>query len=89
MSDAVPPPPSAYFGVALRALREEAGLTQEQLARSSGVSASAIARYETGRYAPQYDQLFALARGLGISAAAIVARGETALHFALVRSRRT
>lgn len=39
----------ARFGRAVRALRREAGLTQEDLARRSGVTQTAIARIETGR----------------------------------------
>ncbi|WP_203830421.1 ATP-binding protein [Actinoplanes palleronii] len=55
------------FGSRLRELRHAAGLTMEQLAEASGVSARAISDMERGHSrAPQTRTLAALARGLGL-----------------------
>ncbi|BBH68192.1 hypothetical protein ACTI_48770 [Actinoplanes sp. OR16] len=57
------------FGSHLRGLRQAAGLTMEQLAESSGVSARAISDMERGHSrAPQARTLAALAGGLGVDA---------------------
>ena len=57
------------FGSRLRALRQAAGLTMEQLAESSGVSARAISDMERGHSrAPQARTLAALGTGLGLDA---------------------
>jgi transcriptional regulator with XRE-family HTH domain len=46
----------------LRAARLRAGLTQEELARASGRSQSAIARWESGRVQPSLETLRELIR---------------------------
>ncbi|WP_238008539.1 helix-turn-helix domain-containing protein [Dactylosporangium sp. AC04546] len=61
------PGQTSPFGDRLRALRRAAGLTMEQLAERSGVSARAISDMERGRSrAPQARTLAALADGLGL-----------------------
>lgn len=56
------------FGSRLRELRRAAGLTMEQLAEASGVSARAISDMERGHSrAPQARTLTALAGGLGLA----------------------
>jgi len=50
----------SYMNV-VRQLRERAGLTQELLARASGVSPSAISRLERGVVSPTLDTLSRLA----------------------------
>jgi transcriptional regulator with XRE-family HTH domain/tetratricopeptide (TPR) repeat protein len=55
------------FGPRLRELRQASGLTMEQLAEASGVSARAISDMERGHSrAPQSRTLAALAAGLGL-----------------------
>jgi DNA-binding XRE family transcriptional regulator len=54
------------FGHRLKRLREEAGLTQEELARRSGLHRVTVARLERGSSLPSYTTLEALARGPGI-----------------------
>ena len=49
-------------GVQIMALRRDAGMTQEELARCVHVSASAIGMYEQGRRLPAVPILVALAR---------------------------
>lgn len=50
---------------ALRKYREEAGLTQEQLARALNVSASAVTQWESGVRKPDIIKLKKLAVILG------------------------
>ncbi|BAL87675.1 putative AfsR-family transcriptional regulator [Actinoplanes missouriensis 431] len=67
------------FGAHLRGLRQAAGLTMEQLAEASGVSARAISDMERGHSrAPQARTLAALADGLGLDAAQTGALREAA-----------
>lgn len=58
---------STVFSRRLKALREERGLSQAQLANASGIDKSAIARYETGRTLPGIDRAVTLARALDCS----------------------
>lgn len=48
-------------GAALKQLRKEKGLTQEQLAEQFYVSARTVSRWETGNYLPGVDMLIDLA----------------------------
>jgi len=50
----------------LKALREQRGLTQEQLSERSGVSRTYLARLETGRQDPTLSTLEKLAKALGV-----------------------
>ncbi|GGZ25051.1 hypothetical protein GCM10010387_18160 [Streptomyces inusitatus] len=57
------------FGQRLRALRAGAGLSQEQLAHSAGLSVRALANLERGRTTgPQRHTVQALSRALGLDA---------------------
>lgn len=53
------------LGRRLKRLRIQAGLSQEQLAKRSGISRVTLARIELGEHSPRMDTLRALARGLG------------------------
>ncbi len=56
------------FGEYLRRLREERGLTQEQLAERAGLSSNAIAALESGRRQRPYPSTMqALSDALGLS----------------------
>ncbi len=58
------------FGTRLKALRKQAGLTQEALASACGYSGQArIGNYESGGREPRLDELPVLARGLKIAVA--------------------
>src|SRR5262249_61100634 len=61
--------PSKGFGFStrLRALRQAAGLTQQELADRSGVPLHSITKLEGGTHAPQWATAIKLARALGIS----------------------
>lgn len=54
------------FGVFLRQLRREKGLTQEQLAEQLCVSNRSVSRWETGRNLPDFALLPQLAQLLGV-----------------------
>src|SRR2546429_576058 len=58
----------AYFGPRLRELREQAGLTQEQLAERAGVKRDAVARWERNNREPSWGNI--LAEREGVSAIA-------------------
>ena len=56
----------AAFAIALTEQREQAGLTQEQLAERADVSARFISFLENGHRQPSLSALHALSRGMGI-----------------------
>lgn len=58
------------FAERLRELRDKAGLTQAELSEVSGVAQSTIARYETARSDPGWEQVVRLARALQVDCTA-------------------
>ena len=61
----------AGFGILLRRLRLQAGLSQEQLAERARISAKAVGAYERGeRRAPYRDTLVLIVEALGVTGAA-------------------
>ena len=63
------PPPQSSFGALLRALREAANLTQDELAGRSGLSLEAIGALERGdRRSPRSSTIEFLATALGLDA---------------------
>ncbi len=67
MSDASASTQRQAFAENVRAAREKAGLTQEQLAWAAGLHQTEIARIEGGRRNPGLDTIFKVARGLGVA----------------------
>lgn len=65
---------SEDIGSRLRGVRKSAGLTQEQLASSSGVPQETLSRIETGRRHPRIETLRKLASGLGWGTSELLAR---------------
>jgi excisionase family DNA binding protein len=61
-------------GKRLRALREAAGLTQQDLAAASGLTHEAISRLETGSNAAYAETVRALAQALAVEPGVFVAR---------------
>ncbi len=55
------------FADRLRALRQEAGLTQQKLADAAGLQREAIARLELGTRQPTWATVQAIAKALGVS----------------------
>lgn len=64
------------LGRAVVELREEAGLTQEQLAERMGTTFTRVGLLERGETDPRYTTLRRLARGLGIRMASLTDRVE-------------
>jgi len=56
-----------FSGAKLRATRERVGLSREQLALASGLTASTITVYENGYRGPSRPALIRLAAALGTS----------------------
>ncbi|MEU3281719.1 helix-turn-helix transcriptional regulator [Streptomyces antibioticus] len=59
------------FGHRIAVLREQAGLSQDQLADRMGVERRTIQRYEAATRDPRYRDLLLLAAGLGVPPAAL------------------
>jgi transcriptional regulator with XRE-family HTH domain len=64
------------LGVAVKARREELGLTQEQLDLRTDLHQRWISNVETGKRNPSYASLRRLATGLDLSASELIARAE-------------
>ena len=60
------------LGSALRAARLRAGLTQEDIAMSTGMFRGNISRIETGKSQPTYATLKRLCRAIGIRPSDVV-----------------
>jgi transcriptional regulator with XRE-family HTH domain len=58
--------PHPDFGRAIRQIREEAGLTQEQVAQVANLHHTEISHLESGRRNPKLHTLKAVAKGLGV-----------------------
>jgi transcriptional regulator with XRE-family HTH domain len=64
------------LGAELRRAREEAGLSQEQLARATGIDRAYISELERDKNSPTVDRLVKLSRAMGIRASVLLARAE-------------
>src|SRR5260370_7419549 len=64
--------PESGFGGRLKAVREGAGVSQEELARRAGCSTFTVSRLERGAQEPNWPLVLALARALGVSCEAFV-----------------
>lgn len=53
------------FGKNLKHIRKTLGLTHEEVAKRSGIAASTISHYETGRREPNVTGIVRLCKGLG------------------------
>ncbi len=65
--EAIDEGPSGRVGVRLRELRDREGLTQDRLAKLSGLQSSIIGRLERGQHEPRLSSVLSVARGLGVS----------------------
>ena len=61
-----------FFGPILRRLRNEIGISQEELGARVDVSRSHIGRFETGEKVPNLKMLFRLAEALNVEAWAVI-----------------
>ena len=62
----------AAFGQRLRELRAERGVSQDQLARRTGIDATAVGRFERGAREPRLRSILRLADGLGVKPGRLV-----------------
>ncbi|MFJ2202919.1 helix-turn-helix domain-containing protein [Streptomyces violaceusniger] len=60
------------FGAQVRALREQAGLSQEELAHAAGLHRTYVSGIERGRRNVGLDNIVALATALGVTAATLL-----------------
>jgi len=65
------------LGARLRELRLEAGLTQAELARRTGIHRPNIARVEAGRHTPSLETLARLANAIGVSTTHVLVSRES------------
>ena len=70
----------AALGMAIRELRDEAGLTQEELAERVGMTFTRIGLLERGATDPRFTTLRRVARGLGVGVALLGERFERKLE---------
>jgi transcriptional regulator with XRE-family HTH domain len=64
------------LGQAVRRMREQRGMSADELAGAIGMSPQRIDALETGRLDPTYELLLALAEGLGIQPSALMTFAE-------------
>lgn len=65
------------FGGRLKRLRQQAGLTQEELAELTGLTARVVSDYENGTAPnPKLDTLYRLAYGLGVRPSLMLEGGD-------------
>lgn len=65
-----------FLGQAVSQLREQQGVSTEELAASTSVEQTRIQALESGRFNPSYDLLIVLAEGLGIRPSRFFIRAE-------------
>jgi transcriptional regulator with XRE-family HTH domain len=70
--------PHAALGQAVRAIREERGISQVRLAADTGFMQSWISHVEHGRRNPSWSNVVRLAGGLGVCISELAARAEVA-----------
>jgi transcriptional regulator with XRE-family HTH domain len=66
----------AALGLAVKARREELGLTQEQVANNTNLHQRWLSNVETGKRNPSYGSLRRLAAGLDLTASELLQRAE-------------
>jgi transcriptional regulator with XRE-family HTH domain len=64
------------LGMAVKARRQELGLTQEQLYLRTDIHQRYLSNVENGKRNPSYASLRRLAEGLGLSASELIAAAE-------------
>ena len=71
--------PARAFGVAVREARSAQGLAQEVLAEQAGIARSHMGKIERGEHMPTLVLILRIAKGLGCSAASLMAATESQL----------
>lgn len=65
-------PPNITFGIVLRTLRKEAGLSQEQLALEANLQRNYVSLIELGHNQPTITTIFKLAEALKIKPSKLI-----------------
>lgn len=63
--------------VALKTIRELAGLSQAELSRRTGISQGHISQIEAGQKKPRPRTVHTLAAALGVPIASLISNGDT------------
>ncbi len=71
---------SIDFGARLKLLREQAGLTQGELAEKALYSRSSVNRWERSHRSPSWDHVRILAEALGVSMSAFTEGDKKSLE---------
>jgi transcriptional regulator with XRE-family HTH domain len=79
------PPPPDTFGTRLRAAREAADLSQQELGDATGFDKRSVARYEQGGALPSIEAAARLAKPLGASLDALAGLSATSADPELAR----
>lgn len=66
-----------YFGMKLKALRQERGITQKQLAEAIGLVTASISSYETSGNYPSTEVIIKLCRYFNVSADYMLGLNDT------------
>ncbi|WP_446224926.1 helix-turn-helix domain-containing protein [Nocardia sp. IBHARD005] len=69
---------TGWVSANLRAARARSGITQDELAHRSGVSANSITRFERGVRDPRVGQLIRIARALQVLPSSLIDGAEPA-----------
>ena len=76
---------SKTFAKNLKAFRLSAGLTQDELARRTGIARTAIANYESGRSEPTFTALCSLIGQLGVDADQLITEQDFGIPYIYMR----
>jgi transcriptional regulator with XRE-family HTH domain len=68
--------PQVALGLAVRQLREQRSLTQEDIAHEAGLTTSAISKIERGHSNPSWSTVRSIAVALGVTTAELAALAE-------------
>jgi transcriptional regulator with XRE-family HTH domain len=72
--------PNDALGLAVRRLRQERGLSQEEVAFTGGTSTSTVSRVERGLLQPSSTVIGRIAKGLGVSLVELAEATEAAAN---------
>lgn len=70
------PAPDPALAAAVRRLREDRGLTQEQLAATAGITTGSVARLELEQSSPGWDTVRRICHALDVTLAELAAAVE-------------
>ena len=68
-----------YYGIGLKTLRQESGLTREVVAKRCGISQSSLSKIEAGISIPSIDTMIKLSNSLGVRLPTLLLRAGVIL----------